>query len=104
MDYFPLIHTNIWDAVIGVPVVLCVTQLIKVFCRVPGIFVPTIALAAGNVVSIVFGHHEHVYAGIFMGFFTDTPQWGAIHLPKRLCALTGRNMSRIHEHIRIFLL
>lgn len=68
MDYFPLIHTNIWDAVIGVPVVLCVTQLIKVFCRVPGIFVPTIALAAGNVVSIVFGHHEHVYAGIFMGF------------------------------------
>lgn len=68
MDYFPLIHTNIWDAVIGVPVVLCVTQLIKVFCRVPGIFVPTIALAAGNVVSIVFGHHEHVYAGILWGF------------------------------------
>ncbi|MED0753595.1 hypothetical protein [Bacillus amyloliquefaciens] len=69
MDYFPLIHTNIWDAVIGVPIVLCVTQLIKVFCRVPGIFVPTIALVVGNVVSIVFGHHEHVYAGIFMGFF-----------------------------------
>ena len=40
----------------------------------------------------------------FYGIFTDTPPWGAIHLPKRLCALTGRNMSRIHEHIWIFVM
>lgn len=86
MDYFPLIHTNIWDAVIGVPVVLCVTQLIKVFCRVPGIFVPTIALAAGNVVSIVFGHHEHVYAGIFMGFFLRIRRNGELFICQNVSA------------------
>lgn len=28
---FPIIHTNFWDAVIAVPVVMILTQAIKVF-------------------------------------------------------------------------
>lgn len=29
MEHFPTIHTNFWDAVIAVPIVMIVTQILK---------------------------------------------------------------------------
>ncbi|CAI8754328.1 hypothetical protein LG49_1716 [Bacillus licheniformis] len=44
---FPIIHTNFWDAVTAVPIILIVTQIIKIFLKVPKKYVPSIALALG---------------------------------------------------------
>ncbi len=69
MELFPVIHTNFWDAVIAVPAVLIITQLIKVFMHVQPKYVPAIALVIGLVISIFISHRHHLIAGIFMGFF-----------------------------------
>jgi hypothetical protein len=66
---FPTIHTNFWDAVIGVPSVLILTQLIKIFFNVQGKFIPTIALIIGLIISVFFSHPHNLTAGIFMGYF-----------------------------------
>lgn len=69
MELFPVIHTNFWDAVIAVPAVLIITQLIKVFLHVQPKYVPAIALAIGLIISIFISHKHNLIAGIFMGFF-----------------------------------
>lgn len=69
MELFPVIHTNFWDAVIAVPAVLLITQLIKVFMHVQPKYVPAIALAIGLIISIFISHRHNLIAGIFMGFF-----------------------------------
>ncbi|MFZ0446021.1 MAG: hypothetical protein WAM95_15580 [Bacillus sp. (in: firmicutes)] len=66
---FPTIHTNFWDAVIAVPSVIIITQMIKVLLKVPKKFIPTIALIIGLVFSIFISHRESFVAGIFMGWF-----------------------------------
>lgn len=66
---FPTIHTNFWDAVIAVPVVMVITQLIKLFLKVPRKFVPTIALIIGLGISVFIAHRHSLIAGIFMGWF-----------------------------------
>ncbi|MGG3798494.1 hypothetical protein [Metabacillus fastidiosus] len=66
---FPTIHTNFWDAVIAVPVVIIITQLIKLFFKVPRKFVPTIALVLGLIISVFISHRHSLVAGIFMGWF-----------------------------------
>jgi cell shape-determining protein MreD len=66
---FPTIHTNFWDAVIAVPLVLIVTQLIKVFLHVPKKFIPSIALVVGLLISVFYSHRHSLIAGIFMGWF-----------------------------------
>jgi cell shape-determining protein MreD len=66
---FPTIHTNFWDAVIAVPLVLIVTQLIKVFLHVPRKFIPSIALIVGLLISVFYSHRHSLIAGIFMGWF-----------------------------------
>ncbi|MCU9612386.1 hypothetical protein OEV98_02265 [Caldibacillus lycopersici] len=66
---FPTIHTNFWDAVTAVPIVMIVTQLIKLFFKVPKQFVPSIALVIGLIISVFFSHKKDVIAGIFMGWF-----------------------------------
>lgn len=66
---FPTIHTNFWDAVIAVPVVMVITQLIKLFLKVPRKFVPTIALIIGLAISVFIAHRHSLIAGIFMGWF-----------------------------------
>jgi hypothetical protein len=66
---FPLIHTNFWDAVIAVPAVMIITQLLKVFLKVPKMYIPTIALAAGLIISIFISHRHNLIAGLFMGWF-----------------------------------
>src|SRR3982750_3775202 len=67
--HFPLIHTNFWDAVIAVPLVMILTQLIKIFLHVPKKFIPSVALVLGLIISIFFSHRHSLIAGIFMGWF-----------------------------------
>ncbi len=69
MESFPTIHTNFWDAVIAVPVVLIITEIIKVILPIPRAFIPTIATIIGLIVSIFFAHRVDLGAGIFMGYF-----------------------------------
>lgn len=66
---FPTIHTNFWDAVIAVPIVMIMTQLIKIFINLPKKYVPTVALVIGLIISIFISHRHHLFTGIFMGWF-----------------------------------
>ena len=66
---FPTIHTNFWDVLIAVPLIMIFTQIIKVFLKVPRKFVPTIALILGLGISIFISHRYNLVAGIFMGWF-----------------------------------
>ena len=66
---FPTVYTNFWDAVIAVPIVMALTQIIKVFFHTPKVFVPLVALFIGLLVSIFISHRGHLTAGIFMGWF-----------------------------------
>ncbi|MCH1627124.1 hypothetical protein [Fredinandcohnia quinoae] len=66
---FPTIHTNFWDAVIAIPVIMILTQLMKVLLHIPKKFVPTVVLVLGLLFSIFISHRNHLVAGIFMGWF-----------------------------------
>ena len=68
---FPIIHTNFWDAVTAVPIILIVTQIIKIFLKVPKKYVPSIAiaLALGLIISVCISHRHSLIAGVFMGGF-----------------------------------
>ncbi|AOH54669.1 hypothetical protein ACQKGI_00620 [Peribacillus muralis] len=66
---FPTIHTNFWDAVIAIPIIMIVTQLVKIMFHIPPKFIPTIALGLGLFISIFISHRHHLVAGIFMGWF-----------------------------------
>ncbi|MGE7840562.1 hypothetical protein ACQKNX_07200 [Lysinibacillus sp. NPDC093712] len=66
---FPIIHTNFWDAVIAVPVVMIITQLLKIFFPIQPKYVPAIALVLGLIISIFISHKHNFLAGVFMGFF-----------------------------------
>ncbi|RBW67291.1 hypothetical protein [Bacillus taeanensis] len=65
---FPIIHTNIWDAVIAVPIIMIITQCFK-FLPIKRYIIPSIAVTVGLVISVFFSHKDNLYAGIFMGFF-----------------------------------
>ncbi|GGD08492.1 hypothetical protein [Pontibacillus salipaludis] len=69
MEHFPVIHTNFWDAVIAVPLVIILTQLLKKTLPIPKAAVPTVANIVGLVISIFFAHPNNIVAGFFMGFF-----------------------------------
>lgn len=69
MEPFPIIHTNFWDAVIAVPIVIILTQVLKITLSIPKPAVPTVANAVGLILSIFFAHPHNLVAGIFMGFF-----------------------------------
>lgn len=69
METFPIIHTNVWDAIIAIPFVLIITQLIKLLLPIKSIFVPTVANVVGLCISIFFAHRGNISAGIFMGLF-----------------------------------
>ena len=66
---FPLIHTNFWDAVIAIPVIIIITQIIKILFRVQAKNVPFIALILGLIISVFISHRHHIVAGLFMGWF-----------------------------------
>ncbi|SDM72108.1 hypothetical protein SAMN05518871_10284 [Psychrobacillus sp. OK028] len=66
---FPIIHTNFWDALIAVPAIMILTQLLKVYFKIPSTFTPYIALLIGLLISIFISHPNNLFAGIFMGWF-----------------------------------
>lgn len=67
MESFPIIHTNLWDAVIAVPLVVIFTEILKKFTSIRKPFVPLIANVIGLIISIFFAHRTNLFAGIFMG-------------------------------------
>ncbi|WP_102707031.1 hypothetical protein [Terribacillus saccharophilus] len=66
---FPIIHTNFWDAVISIPLVMVLTQLFKWFTPIKKKFVPLLAVIIGLFISILFSHPNDLVSGIFMGYF-----------------------------------
>lgn len=96
MESFPIIHTNFWDAVIAVPVVLIITQIIKVTLPIPSAFIPTVASVIGLIISIFFAHRESLYAGIFMGFFYGNAAVGVFSSLKTAWISYKRRKKRIH--------
>ena len=58
-----------WDAVIAVPVVMIITQLLKKFFHIKPVWVPTIALIIGLIISVFISHRDNLLAGLFMGWF-----------------------------------
>ncbi len=66
---FPIIHTNFWDALIAVPVIIILTQLIKVLFKIPRKFVPLTAQVFGLIISVFISHRHSLIAGLFMGWF-----------------------------------
>ncbi len=69
METFPIIHTNFWDAIIAVPLVIIFTQILKWLLPIPKSFIPTMANVIGLIISVFFAHRNNIWAGIFMGFF-----------------------------------
>jgi len=69
MSEFPIIHTNIWDAVWAIPVILLVVIILRLFLHVPPQYISTIATGIGLFISILISHPNNLSAGIFMGFF-----------------------------------
>lgn len=74
---FPTIQTNFWDAVIAVPVVMIITQLMKLFLKIPRKFIPTVALIIGLIISIFISHRGQLSAGIIMGWFYGSAAIGS---------------------------
>ncbi|ASV69814.1 hypothetical protein MKX67_11220 [Cytobacillus sp. FSL W7-1323] len=66
---FPVIHTNFWDAMIAIPIVIIFTQMLKYFLGISKPFVPTVAILIGLIVSIFISHRGDLIAGVFMGYF-----------------------------------
>ena len=79
---FPVIQTNIWDAVWAIPVIVVVIILIKAFLKVPSSWLSTVAVAIGLIISIFISHWGNLSAGIFMGFFYGAAAVGAIYSMK----------------------
>ena len=69
VEGFPIIHTNIWDSLIAVPLVVILTQILKWIIPVRKFFIPSVANGIGLIISIFFAHRHNLWAGIFMGFF-----------------------------------
>lgn len=77
MEPFPIIHTNFWDAVIAVPLVVIITQIIKWLIPIRRFFIPGVANLLGLIISIFFAHRHNIWVGIFMGFFYGNAAVGA---------------------------
>ena len=66
---FPTIQKNFWDAVIAVPAVMILTQIIKTSLHISKKFIPIVALLLGLMISIFISHRYNLTAGVFMGWF-----------------------------------
>ena len=113
MEHFPLIHTNFWDAVVAVPVVMIITQLIKKMCHIKPFWVPSIALIIGLLISIFISHRHNLLAGLFMGWFYGYAAIGSyaslklLILPinkrneenRRTLLLNGNNCTYMHKSL-----
>ncbi|MEH7119366.1 hypothetical protein V7128_18405 [Neobacillus vireti] len=66
---FPTIQMNFWDALFAIPIIMVLTQFIKVYFKIPKWFVPTIAVLFGLGISIFISHKHSFFSGVFMGWF-----------------------------------
>ncbi|MGG1574246.1 hypothetical protein [Fictibacillus sp. NRS-1165] len=99
MEVFPVIHTNFWDGVLAVPIVLILTQLVKLFTPLPRALIPTAALVIGLVLSIFYSHRQDLIAGIVMGFFYGYAAIGSYAASRNSwCAFKAKQRKK--EHFR----
>lgn len=82
LNEFPVIHTNIWDAVWAIPVILVVIILLKVLFKLPETWFSTAATVTGLILSVFISHPGNLIAGIFMGFFYGGAASGTIYSMK----------------------
>jgi hypothetical protein len=75
----PVIHTNIWDTIWAIPVIVVVVLMTKVFFKVPTAWLSTVATVVGLVLSIFISHPGNLSAGIFMGFFYGSAALGFMY-------------------------
>lgn len=80
---FPIIHTNIWDAIWAVPVVLLIVLAVKWIFNVHSSWLSAIATASALLISIFISHPHNLAAGIFMGFFYGGAAIGVIYSVKQ---------------------
>lgn len=66
---FPTIYTSIWDVLIAVPFIMILTQLLKKLLHIKSVFIPTLAIVLGLLLSIFISHSYNVFAGMVMGWF-----------------------------------
>ncbi len=100
MENFPTIHTNFWDAVIAVPVVLIMTEIIKLVLPIPRTLIPTVASLVGLIISIFFAHKGNLGAGIFMGFFYGNAAVGTFSSIKISLMAYKRRKNRKSQRIK----
>lgn len=82
LEEFPIIHTNIWDAIWAIPLILLVVILFKLLFKAPETWFSTIATVTGLLLSIFISHPGNLSAGIFMGFFYGGAATGTIYSVK----------------------
>lgn len=80
---FPVVHTNIWDAIWAVPVVLVIVLLGKWLFNIPLTWLSTVATVSALLLSIFISHRGNLSAGIFMGFFYSGAAMGIIYSTKQ---------------------
>lgn len=80
---FPVIHTNIWDAVWAVPVVLVAVLLAKWLFSMSSSWLSTVATVIAFSLSIFVSHPKNLSAGIFMGLFYSGAAMGIIYSTKQ---------------------
>lgn len=80
---FPVIHTNVWDAMWGVPVVLAVVLLAKWLFNIPLTWLSTLSTVVALGISIFISHPKNLSAGVFMGFFYSGAAMGMIYSTKQ---------------------
>ena len=74
---FPLIHTNVWDSIWAVPVIIIVTEIVKKVLPIKPQYVSAVATTIGLFISIFISHPHDLSAGIFMGFFYSAAAIGS---------------------------
>lgn len=80
---YPIIHTNMWDAIWAVPVVLLVVLMAKWLFGVKSSWLSTISTVAALLLSIFISHRDNLAAGIFMGFFYSGAAIGVLYSIKQ---------------------
>lgn len=69
MTEFPIIHTNVWDALWAIPFIMIILIILKLVIHVPTMHIPIWATIVALFISIFISHPQNLSAGIFMGFF-----------------------------------
>jgi cell shape-determining protein MreD len=74
---FPFIHTNFWDALIAVPAIIVLIEILKIFLPPISSLIPAIAILIGLVISIFIAHPHSLWTGIVMGIVYGIAAVGA---------------------------